>query len=66
MTVNVMKLFAVTAVDALVGVVTDTVVPQALFAGVPDVPNALPREIPPIVTFAFVVVGACGEDPAPE
>ena len=53
-----MKLLAVIAVDALVGLVTDTEVPQALPAGEPFVPSALPRVKPPIVTLEVVVVGA--------
>jgi len=62
---KVMKLFAVTAVVALVGLVTETVVPHVFTAGLPEVPKALPRVNPPIVTLASFVVGACGEGPAP-
>lgn len=60
-----MKLLAVTALVALVGLVTLTEVPHALPAGDPVVPKALPRVSPPTVTLVLVVVGACGETPAP-
>jgi len=65
-TVKVMKLFAVTAVAALVRLVTETVVPHAFDDGLPVFPNALPRVRPPIVTVASLEEGACGDEPAPE
>ena len=65
LTVNVMKLLALTAVAAEVGAVTLTVVPHALLAGEPLVPKALPRVNPPIVTLAPVVVADWGEEPPP-
>ena len=55
--VNVIKLFDVTAVEAFVGEVTLTDVPQALPAGVPVLPRALPRVKPPIVILLIDVVG---------
>jgi len=65
LSVNVIKLFAVIAADALVRLVTESVVPHAFPAGDPEVPNALPRVRPPTVILASFVVAACGEDPPP-
>jgi hypothetical protein len=64
-TEKVIKLFAVIAVEAFVGLVTFTVVPQAFPAGEPVVPNTLPRVKPTTVTLLLEEVADCGDEPAP-